>query len=280
MSEPVEPCGKCGAEAGEPHVWDDDDCILPVHKNHSRRLAPGSRVCTWCVKRHQEWLGEIVELFVTLPYVLESLETGAPEVWVKPSKQPDAPAPCRLEILSLMNPGRINPRIQDGTTPDGAINWRSGYLGDNLPDVPATIGVLAGNLHESMYGTVGTVGETLTGAAAFLRANAERLARDSEIDTADAELTWVRRHLLAAHGLKDRPTAVVNRLTPVPLICPTLVGNFSCGGALIPDKTGELAVHCVKCGRPFREQDLERLGQMLTYQQSELRHLGGMMEAS
>jgi hypothetical protein len=260
-------CGRCGAEDEQPHEWTDGDCVLPVHRNHSRRLVDGGHVCIWCVERHRDWLAEIVELFTTLPYVLESLEAGEPEIGTKPSKQPDAPAPCRLEILSLMNPGRINGRIQDGLLPDGRIKWRSALGGDNLPDVPATVGVLAANLHEAMYGVTGTVGDTLAGAAAFLQANIERLACDPEIDTADAELTWVRRHLLAAHGLKDRPAVVVNRKADAPMICPTLIGQFSCGGALIPDTTGELAVHCAKCQRVFQEHELRRLGQMLTYQQ-------------
>jgi hypothetical protein len=237
-------CGRCGRDDGT-HEWVESTCVLP-HRNHSTRLIEGGLVCWPCVDRHRDWLTEIVELFGTLHLLLVpplSSGTASPDGdYEKPRKAPEAPVPVRLDVLAMLSDrGRL---------------FRTGRPSD-LPDVPSVIGAWAQMLYEATYD--GDAPEyTLFAAAAALSANAEGMARLPIVDEFDAELRWVRTHLRRAHGINN-PKPVGH--------CPTLDGaGVSCGGALWPDEAGRLRVGCAKCERVFDE--------------TMLRHLGGMMEAS
>jgi hypothetical protein len=237
-------CGRCGRDDGT-HSWVESDCVLP-HRGHSTRLIEGGLVCIPCVDRQRDWLTEIVELFGTLHLLLiPALSSGAASPdgdYEKPRKAPEAPVPVRLDILAMLT--------------DRARLFRTGRPSD-LPDVPAVLEAWAQQLYEATYdGEPPTY--TLSAAAAVLRANADAMARLPDIDTYDAELRWVRTHLRRAHGISN----------PKPVgRCPTLtVNGAECGGPLWPDTTIGLRVTCGRCDRIFDDNELRRLGQMLTYQ--------------
>ena len=235
-----QPCTRCGAAPDAPrHTWVEGDCILG-HKQHTR--ATIGHVCTGCVDRHRDWLREVVELYGTLWQVLEpgSVPDDTAEHG-KPRKQPASPAPIRLAAWAMLHD---RDRLRS-----------TGHYGTDLPDIPAVLTGWAQYVHDEHHWTT-TAPDTVAGAAATLTAQAEFLARTPEIDTYDAELRWMRRHLRAAHGV-TQPQPVGR--------CPSLDGHGTeCRGPLWPDRYGRMAVKCGRCGREFGEAFLRHLGGMMT----------------
>lgn len=243
-----EPCTRCGQTPG--HSWVDGDCVLQ-HRQHSTQLVDGAHVCVPCVKRWDDWLTEITELYAGLAGVVPagSLPIETTGEYQKPRKKPASPAPFRLAAWAMLH-GQINPIVKDR---DGQF-LESGYLGEHLPNVPDVLANWAEALYDHKQWGDGWP-TTVTGAAAALRANRDTLATLPDVDTLDAELAWIRRHLRAAHGIADQQP--VGR-------CPSLDGaGHECGGPLWPDRHGRMAVSCSRCGRRFDERFLSHLGGML-----------------
>lgn len=245
MSEDEKPpCNVCGLT--DRHEPLDDDCLLPTHSYRARKHPPrrqsGLLCCRWCVDRHRLWLTEIVELYATLPFVLEP--GSVPDETAdhkRPKKAPEAPAPVRLDVLAMLaDRGRLR---------------RTGEPSD-LPDVPAVLADFAQRLFDDLYETA-TAPETASGAAAVLVSNAERLAGLPWLDEYDAELGWARARLRSVHGLANSRPKPVGK-------CPSLTGDGEpCGGPLWPDRDGMMRVECGKCRREFDERFLRHLGGMI-----------------
>jgi len=245
-----EPCGKCGSEPGERHTWVEGDCVLP-HFNHSTNLNSGTFVCRRCTGRWERWLGELVELYATLPDVLlagsipdDTAEHG------KPKKAPASPSPIRLNVWALLHPEDLRFMLADK---DGRPTIPTGLKG--IPDVADVLGNWAQAVYDALDWTA-TAPRTISGATTVLGVNTLTLAAMPDADSFDAELRWVHGALYEAHGLRES--------SPVGK-CPSLDGDGKeCGGPLWPDKYGRMQVSCSRCHRTFDERFLSHLGGMLS----------------
>lgn len=245
--EQLPPCRVCDAPTGDPHLPMDDDCLLP-HSYGSRRHPPrrqsGILCCGWCVDRQRAWLREILDLYATLPFVLDpgSVPDETAE-HKRPKKAPEAPAPVRLDVLAMIS--------------DRARLRRTGEQSD-LPDVPAVLSDFAQRLFDDLYPAGATAPDTASGAAAVLIASAWRLAGLPWLDEYDAELRWMRSRLRLVHGLSEGHRPPVGH-------CPVMDGDGNkCGGPLWLDRDGLMRVECGKCGVEFPEPLLRHLGGMLS----------------
>lgn len=237
-------CQACGLLTG--HAFLETDCLLP-HSYDRERHPPQRRLgfcCQGCITRHAEWLTEIVELYATLPQVIEpsSVTEDTNGEYQKPRKAPASPAPVRLDAWAMLH--------------DAERLYATGNYGTDLPDVAAVLSSWAQNVYDALDITT-TAPDTVTGAAAVLRARATAIAALPLVDEYDAEIRWVRRALRNAHGLPNGLRSVGR--------CPSLTGEGTeCGGHLHADANGEMAVWCARCGRRFNERFLRLLGGMLT----------------
>lgn len=238
MTDDAQPCPHCGSTDPDQHTWVEGDCILP-HRRHSRRLLAGTHVCEPCVERHGKWLTEITELWATLGTVLDLGSVPDDTAEHKHTQRDGSPAQMRLDAWALAHPGMLNAKLRG---PDGnyAID---AYLGGHVPDVRHVLAAWA----EALWDTLGW-GEgwptSVEGAAASLRANLPTIAGLPDVDTFDAELAWVRRHLRSAHGLSD----------PMPL---GHCLSVDCGGMVWPQPGKE--PRCSHCGRRYGTLALARL---------------------
>lgn len=234
-------CEHCGSTVGK-HSWTEGDCLLP-HRGHARRLIPNTFVCVWCVTRHHEWLREILDLYATLNEVIEpgSVPEDVAGDHKRPKKPADQPAPVRLAAWAMLF---------------DADRLRATGQPTDLPNIPAVLTSWAQNAMDDR----GLAGASLNGSAMtavrILTEHAEFIASRPWIDTYDAELSWLRRALRAAHGIHEDREPVGR--------CRSLTGDgVECGGPLWPDRSGAMAVECGTCHRRFDEKFLRLLGGML-----------------
>jgi len=234
MSDTV--CERCGAFGNIGHGWVEGDCTLP-HRSHSRRLVDGGRVCRPCVDRWDEWLTEIPDLYTTLDTVLYVTDIASTDERVSHGKRTGSPSPIRLTAWALYW-NEVNAKTTDQ---DGTI--RSGYLGANLPDIPAVLAGWAQAIYEENYEGNAVIARTAYAGASWLRANIALIAASPLLDDFDAELRWVRRALHQAHGITD----------PEPLFGCL---EITCQGNVWPMTAGSPA--CDQCGRRYGTLDQVR----------------------
>lgn len=245
------PCKVCGEDFDKPHLPVDDDCILP-HRYDRKAHPPKARigfVCRGCVERHRESLDEIVELYATLHQVVfAGSVTAAPAEnqfgRKQAPKRPASPSPLRLEAWAMLyDTGRLNSAVTDPHDPYSG-ELVPAYLGANLPDVPAVLTAWAQYAYDEV-GYTDTAPDTVSGAATVCKSHADTLATSSDVDTYDAELRWVLRHLRGAHGVTG----------PKPL-CGCL--SVGCSGTIWSGTVNKPTPHCRACKREYGTLDLVR----------------------
>lgn len=240
--QPSRLCERCGAFGDLPHTWIEGDCILP-HREHSTQLLDGTHICQPCIRRHRDWLTEIIDLYAQLADVV--LTGSIPDDTAQHDRQKvtGSPSPLRLTAWALLK--GVNDHLIEVDYVNGqrVETVRSTYLGSNLPDIPAILTGWAQALYDDTYEQPTTAPSTVAGAAAVLNANAETLAALPDIDTYDAELRWVRRALRQAHGITN-PQPLGNCLS---VDCRGVVWRQQGGGS------------CDRCHRQYGKLDLVRL---------------------
>jgi len=241
MTAPRKPCEDCGRVDGH-HDWVEGDCVLP-HRTHSRKLLAGTFVCVWCVKRHRDWLRDILDLYATLTDVV--LAGSVPDETAEHQhvkKSADTPVPIRLAAWALAF--------------DAARMFTTG-AGTDLPDIPAVLTSWAQNACDEQGLAGASLDSTLSTAVKLLDAHAERIAGFGWVDEYDAELGWCRTALRRAHGITGGRRPVGK--------CPSLDGDgVECGGPLWPNlDDGGMSVDCGTCKRHFDERFLRLLGGMI-----------------
>ncbi len=216
------------------------------HRKHSRATIGHCR--RWCTERHVSWLTEIVDLYATLPDVIEqgSIPDDTAE-HKRPRKQPASPALMRLAAWAMIHDtARLfahGDRLEDGT-------YEEEYL-RGLPDVPEVLAGWAQNTVDSQGVLTDMMLTTVSGAVALLKINAEHNATQPWIDVYDAELYWIRLSLRNAHAISD----------PTPLgHCLTVIDGRDCTGLVQPVQGQQ--PKCDRCGRKYGTLDLVRLGKM------------------
>lgn len=239
MNETV--CSRCGAVAGSEtlgtHQWQDSDCILPEH-DYRRAHPPHATVgycCRGCVDRLTDWLGEITDLYATLPDVIDLGSVPDDTAQHRHMKRPASPAPMRLEAWAMIH--------------DRDRLYRTGEPSD-LPDVPAVVADLAYRVGDELgVEPARNLADSLTASATFLAGRLERAAGSAWIDELDAELRWLRRQLRQAHG------------NPQPIgRCISIVDGRECRGQVWPSKRQhDPRPECSRCRRRYDERDVARL---------------------
>lgn len=239
-------CERCGAFGGMEHAWVEGDCILR-HRSHHR--ATVGHLCVSCVDRHRAWLGEIVELYATLPQVVALGSVPDDTAEHKHTKRPASPAQMRLIAWAMLNDAsRLfakGEKQQDGT-------WTEDYL-RGIPDPPPVLGSWAQTCVDSQGITTNVEHDSLAANAALLRVRAEHIAGQPWVDEYDAELAWVRRTLRAAHGITE----------PKPIAdCINVTDTRSCTGRVWRDPDPSKDPRCDRCSRRYGKLDLVRLKKM------------------
>lgn len=96
------------------------------------RLATRGRLCGGCYHRLRDWLADIPVDFALLPMAL--VAGGAQQYdGTGRTKQPEAPAPLRLDIAALADTGRTT---FSGVREPGDELWYE------LPDIPDVLAIL------------------------------------------------------------------------------------------------------------------------------------------
>lgn len=235
-------CRVCGAEQGQPHHPIESDCALP-HRYDRADHPPQARrghACTGCVKRLREHVTEIGKLHAELATVIPLGSVPDDTAAHKHTKRTGSPAQMRLDAWALAQ-NAVNAKIRN---PDNPAELIDAYLGAHLPDVPATMTAWAQAVYDA-HDWTDNAPDTVSGAVAVLIADGgiEAITAQADVDTFDAEVTWVRRALRNAHGITQ----------PRPL-----------GRCLSVDCRGQVwrtddAAKCDRCGRVYAHLDLVRL---------------------
>lgn len=224
---------------------------------------PGMLLCDPCQSRLDTWLRAIPDAYALLPAVQDhGTVPGNPET--ARTKQPDAPAPMRLEVTDLLdtrnergalgilhawaNAVRDERRLPRRCTCNHARPSHGTGRGPAKHHCTAA-GCGCSRYHE--------IPHTMAGECALLLAHLAWCAQQDWAGDLYDELRILQRQLADTVGdyrakpvgkcaaLTDRPGA------PVPVLC---------GGALVMDRTGH-GVHCVTCGtRHEANAELRELG--------------------
>jgi hypothetical protein len=199
---------------------------------------PPSLLCVRCEDNLRAWLKEIPERYALLPTFIDHGTTPKDPDHVV-TRQTEAPAPMRLEIVDLLDTRRG--RKWSGIAP--ALD-RRGTLGtlhahaQRIRDEKA----LASQPHP-----------TVTTETQLIQRWLLWLTEQDWVTEPYRELRMLHRQLGDAIG-EHRPRPVGT--------CVVDYGEGECGGPLLPSRLG--GVHCPRCDATWDIDELRRLGLILT----------------
>lgn len=275
-----------GIPAGRTHKA--DEALQPVHVavppapclNGCKRnsldgpeptlVEAPARICQPCRKALDRWLNLIPDIYALLLYVREhGTVTGNPES--SHTKQPDPPAPMRLEVTDLLDvrPGRgvfglmhswaQQVRDERHLRPDCAcghesgIHWWAPPLRGHCRVVTSTADWEIPCRCEEYKARQPTV----AAECALLGSNLPWITQQP----------WVGDLCSEVKPLVRRMQDAVGDYRPVPLgMCvnevsrPGVQGSVLCGGTLYRDQTGDALTVCVACGDRNEYSTMRRLG--------------------
>lgn len=165
------------------------------------RPATRGRLCGGCYRRLSDWLHEIPGDFFTLVTLRAPGSAALRQDGSTRTKQPEAPAPARLDVIALSD--------RRGTS---AIREDGDELWYELRDIPKTVAILhtyAETLRCDLDPDRDFVElsrrHTVGGSCQYLRANLEKLIEATWIDDAMRDLNQIYVHLTRVHGLISGP---------------------------------------------------------------------------
>jgi hypothetical protein len=221
------------------------DCVNGCKTKATDDELPGSRpavqglLCSWCVDRLTGWLKDIPVDYALLPMLYESGQ-GQRMDGAGRTKQTEAPAPVRLDVVALT--GRPT---HSGVRAPGDELW---YELEDIPPVLLIVHAWAEQLRCDLDPSreyQDTQGRTVVGECRYLLKASLRLSERPWIDDCMAELQTVWVWLTRVHGL---------------LVGDSLGDCFTvgCDGKVYRDRyTGFPA--CRKCKRSYDGIDAVRL---------------------
>lgn len=175
------------------------------------RQAKRGRLCLGCFRRLEDWLRDIPVDFALLPIV--AVSGGAQRMdGTGRTKQPEAPAPLRLEVAALADRQRGS---YSGVRDDGDELWYE------LPDVPSVLSFLhtwaeqlRNDLDPQREARLAAGGRTareqqaptVYQEAGYLLRAIDRLSEADWVDEAMVELRVVWLALCRVHGLTVGPS--------------------------------------------------------------------------
>lgn len=194
-------------------------------------------ICRSCSKRVDSWLRALPDLFTLLPSVIDH-GTVAGNPGNVHAKNPDPPAPMRLEVLDM-------------------LDTRHGLRSDGTTDVRGVLGLLhswAERVRDERHlarpdrATVSTEISTLLGHLAWI-------TQQDWVEDLYAEIKTLHRQLRDAVGeYRQRPVGTCHA-QPI-----GAEETAVCGGPLFMDRDGH-AVECSRCGnRQEADHGLRELG--------------------
>lgn len=183
------------------------DCIngctsKPRNENDPPKPRRASRglLCGGCYRRLADWLSEIPGDYFTL-LTVRSPGGSTRQDGSKRTKQPEAPAPARLDVVALTD--------RRGTS---ALREQGDELWFELADIPKVRPILF-NWAEQLrcdldpdrgFATMG-YRNRVASECRYLRANLEKLIEAPWIDDAMRDFNQIYVHLMRVHGLISGP---------------------------------------------------------------------------
>lgn len=164
------------------------------------RPATRGRLCGGCYRRLSDWLIEIPGDFFTLATIRVPGSVIRQDGSSR-TKQPEAPAPARLDVIALSERRGTSALREDGDE-----------LWYELRDIPKTVAILH-TYAETLRCDLDPDHEfreltrrfTVSGSCQYLRANLEKLIDADWIDDAMRDINQIYAHLTRVHGLISGP---------------------------------------------------------------------------
>lgn len=205
------------------------------------RQASRGRLCGGCYRRLSDWLHEIPGDFFTL-LTIRASGGAAVQDGSSRTKQPEAPAPVRLDVIALTE-RRGSSLLRD----DGDQLWWE------ITDIPKTLPILhtyAETLRcdldpDREFAHLKRSDHTVNGECEYLRVNLEKLIDATWIDEAMRDMNLIYVHLTRVHGLISGPA-----------IGPCLMA--ACDGKVYRDRFTGFPT-CNVCARVYDRMDTLRV---------------------
>lgn len=206
-------------------------CVLD-----KRRALPTAMLCARHDLGLREDLHDIPTLYALLDDVTEPGSVVMDEL-TRYQKRPEAPAPVRLEVVTL----RDQRTTWDPSNPDAL-------------SVLATVGSWSQIVREDLRLSTPDHA-TVLGEMGVLTTHHDFVIAQAWVDDYLKEMHRVAAALRHTCGEYERSPSVGR--------CPVMDDDTACGGPLFPDRYGMLRVRCARCGEVWDEAELRRLGLVL-----------------